>query len=170
MGSDLLSNAFRGILAEYIVGIAVRAKTVTLADGIRDEWATHDLETGSGIKIEVKSSAYDQTWAQKRPSAPKFGIAPAEGWDNELGEPILEKRRWADVYVFCLLKKSESGRPDPLDMMQWEFYVLATSVLNDRVKNQKTIGLNSLKRLEPERVTFDGIVTAVERIVPEVAK
>jgi len=48
--SDLISNAMRGILAEYIVATAV-GKT----DKIRTEWDAFDIETDEGIKIEVKS-------------------------------------------------------------------------------------------------------------------
>jgi hypothetical protein len=54
--SDLVSNATRGILAEYIV-----ARALGLAkNGVRDEWAAYDLCTPEGIKIEVKSAAYLQ--------------------------------------------------------------------------------------------------------------
>ena len=55
--SDLLSNATRGILAEFIIAKALDIKTI-----VRDEWAAYDLITEDGIKIEVKSAAYIQSW------------------------------------------------------------------------------------------------------------
>jgi len=55
--SDLLTNALRGVLAEYIVG-----KSIGALDKKRVEWDAYDLEMNDGIKIEVKSSAYIQTW------------------------------------------------------------------------------------------------------------
>lgn len=163
MGSDLVSNSYRGILAEYLVGLAVGAKSIKSQDGIREEWDTFDLESDSGIKIEVKSSAYDQTWHQKKPSSISFSIAPTKGWDYENEVRLSERGRWADVYVFCVLEKSVSGRPDPLDIRQWTFYVLPTSKLNESLGSQQTIALNSLKQLDPVMVTFDGIADAVER-------
>src|SRR5436309_1595976 len=63
MCSDLVSNATRGILAEFLVA---RALGVGRED-IRDEWAAYDIETPDGVKVEVKSSAYIQSWAQQRP-------------------------------------------------------------------------------------------------------
>jgi len=62
--SDLVSNATRGRLAEFIVAQALNVDT----SGVRDEWAAYDLLTSSGIKVEVKSAAYLQSWAQRRHS------------------------------------------------------------------------------------------------------
>lgn len=61
--SDLLSNATRGRLAEFIVATA----TGVDLNKPREEWVTYDLTTPEGIKIEVKSSAYIQTWEQTKP-------------------------------------------------------------------------------------------------------
>ena len=46
--SDLVSNATRGRLAEFIV-----ANALGVESGIREEWAAYDLATATGIKIEV---------------------------------------------------------------------------------------------------------------------
>lgn len=54
--SDLISNATRGILAEYII-----AQALGVAKGIRKEWAPYDLLTPEGIRVEVKSAAYIQS-------------------------------------------------------------------------------------------------------------
>ncbi len=59
--SDILSNATRGVLAEHIVAQAVGINT---KEEVRDEWANFDLQTPSGIKIEVKSAAFLQSWHQ----------------------------------------------------------------------------------------------------------
>ena len=56
--SDLLNNTTRGRLTEFIVGSAVGVDFSTP----RQEWDNYDLDTPSGIKIEVKSSAYIQSW------------------------------------------------------------------------------------------------------------
>ncbi|ODS32188.1 MAG: hypothetical protein SCARUB_02707 [Candidatus Scalindua rubra] len=53
--SDLLSNATRGILAEFMV-----ASALGINEGIRNEWDAYDLKTKSGIRIEVKSSGEEE--------------------------------------------------------------------------------------------------------------
>jgi hypothetical protein len=68
--SDLVSNATRGRVAEYIV-----ARALGLAlDDVRDEWGAYDLCTPSGIRVEVKSAAYIQSWHQARLSSIMFVV------------------------------------------------------------------------------------------------
>ena len=55
--SDLLNNTHRGVLAEFLVHSALEAKDVARAD-----WLPFDLTSPSGLRIEVKSSAYLQAW------------------------------------------------------------------------------------------------------------
>lgn len=47
--SDLLSNAMRGVLAEYIVGLALDC----VDSGTRTEWDAADLRTATGLRVEV---------------------------------------------------------------------------------------------------------------------
>jgi len=77
--SDLVSNATRGRLAEFIIAQALNVDT----SGVRDEWAAYDLLTSSGIKVEVKSAAYLQSWAQRRHSNILFSVRPARAWDPD---------------------------------------------------------------------------------------
>jgi len=51
------------------------------------------------------------------------------------------------VYVFCLLHHEDKQTVQPLNLDQWEFYVLATEQLNKYARSQHSITLNSLKRL-----------------------
>jgi len=138
--SDLLSNATRGRFAEFIVGTAVGLDPKNL----RNEWDAFDLVTKSGIKIEVKSAAYIQSWAQKKYSNITFSIKSAI--DIEAKGKLIPKRH-ADVYVFCHLKHKDQETIDPLKMEQWDFYVVATSLLDKHHKGQKTISLTPLKKL-----------------------
>ena len=92
--SDLVSNATRGLLAEYIVARAVGVSTT----GVRDEWAAYDLETPDGIKLEVKSSAYIQSWWQARFSDIRFGTKKTLPWNAETNTFGTEPTRDADIY------------------------------------------------------------------------
>ena len=78
--SDLLTNVIRGKLAEFIV-----ASSIDLIDNEREEWDAYDLITEKGLKIEIKSSAYIQSWDQSKLSKIIFGIiATAVGISNAL--------------------------------------------------------------------------------------
>jgi hypothetical protein len=96
--SDIVGNAMRGVIAEYIV-----ASAMGVTDGTRVEWDAYDVETTEGIRVEVKSAAYIQSWAQKKLSNIQFGIRPTQ---NE-NSPTTEAIRQADVYVFCLLANKD---------------------------------------------------------------
>lgn len=141
--SDLLSNTTRGRFAEFIVASATN---VDLKQ-VRDEWGAYDLITREGIKIEVKSSAYVQSWAQKSPSKISFGIKPAFPWNEETHKRIEIATRSANVYVFCLLHHDNKQTCDPLNLNHWEFYVLATEEVNDYKRSQHSITINSLRAL-----------------------
>ena len=151
-GSDLLSNALRGTLAEFIV-----ACDLGVALGTRVEWDAADLRTQDSRRIEVKSAAYLQTWDQQRLSAIKFDIEPKFGWNADTNEVATERSRSSDAYVFALLHHEAKASVDPLDVSQWTFYVLPTAVLDTHVPAQKQITLGALLRLGPTAARFGEI-------------
>lgn len=162
MGSDLSNNAFRGMLAEYIV-----ACDLGVQGGIRTEWDAYDLVTLEGIKVEVKSAAYIQSWHQKKLSAISFSICTTRGWEASTNTYQPEPKRQADVYVFSLLKHQDKLTLNPLDLSQWEFYLLPTVILNERLPDQKTIGLSSLLRLNPLKADFGNIGKGMDSLFPK---
>ncbi len=159
--SDLVGNTARGILAEYIIANALRIPT---DEEVRDAWAPFDLEMPDeikGIKIEVKSAAYVQSWEQPRLSRISFGTPKTRAWDPESGRLLSQPRHHADVYVFALFAQREAPI-DPLDLDQWEFYALSTLKLDER----KSISLSALKKLAspvPWRELADAVRKAAGR-------
>jgi len=139
--SDILSNATRGRFAEFIVAAATNIDKTTL----RDEWAAYDLETPDGIKLEIKSAAYLQSWFQRTLSKISFSTKAAKHWDSLTNKQSNEKKRHADVYVFCLLHHEDKQTVDPLNMNHWEFYVMATKELDEYSRSQHSITLQSLQ-------------------------
>ncbi|HNT53209.1 MAG TPA: hypothetical protein PKG95_00765 [Anaerolineaceae bacterium] len=156
--SDLVNNALRGELAEYIVARALHLDTSQPREG----WAAYDLETPSGIKIEVKSAAYLQSWHQNRMSDIMFKVPKTRYWDAATNRQAKEKQRQADVYVFALLAHQDKQTIDPLNIDQWVFYVLPTAVLNERKRSQYGITLKSLVELCGRSLTFSQLQAAVE--------
>jgi hypothetical protein len=155
--SDLVNNAMRGVLAEFIV-----ASAVGQVKGHRTEWDAVDLKTQDGIKIEVKSSAYIQSWLQQKLSTIQFDIKCTQGWDAETNEFSSEVKRQADVYVFCILHHEDQNTINPLNLDQWSFYVLPTEALNEAVGEQKTISLSSLQKLNPTIATYAALNTSIQ--------
>lgn len=147
--SDILGNAERGKLAEFIVASALGIHCET-----RTEWEPYDLKTRKGKKLEIKSSGYIQTWHQDKKSIIKFGIQPTKKWDEKAGKYGNLSERQSDIYIFCILAHKDPKTVNPLNLEQWEFYILKTSTLNKEKKNQKTITLNSLKKLNPIKTNY----------------
>ncbi|HLG28491.1 MAG TPA: hypothetical protein VI423_11985 [Paenisporosarcina sp.] len=141
--SDILSNATRGRFAEFIVATATNIEITKC----RDEWSAFDLETPKGIKLEIKSAAYLQSWFQRTLSKISFSTKAALYWDSISNKQSVTASRHADVYVFCLLHHDNKQTVDPLNLDHWEFYVLATRQLNDYKRSQDSITLKSLQLL-----------------------
>lgn len=156
--SDLVSNATRGRLAEFIVAQALAVPT----DGVRDEWAVFDLETQDGIRVEVKSAGFVQSWHQNRLSSISFDVKAKRAWDAATNRQASEPARSAHVYVFALHAHQDKTTIDPLDLSQWAFYAVPTRVLNERKRSQHSITLRSLDKLAGPAVGFDGLGAAVE--------
>ena len=147
--SDFLTNSLRGVLAEYIV-----AQAIECTNKPRVEWDAYDLITDTGVKIEVKSSAYLQSWQQLRPSTIRFDIASKRGWNAETNIYAMESTRAANIYVFCVFMEQDRKRADPLDLTQWFFLVCTTAWLNEHFPAQKSVSLSVLEQAGLSRIDF----------------
>ena len=156
--SDLVSNVTRGRLAEFIVAKGLGIAT----DGVRNEWDAYDLETEDGVKIEVKSAAYLQSWHQERLSRITFRVPKTRSWDPDSNRLENEAKRPADVYIFAVLAHRDKSTVDPLNVNQWRFYVLPTRILDERTRSQHSITLKTLERLSNGSVTFQELRIAVQ--------
>jgi len=157
--SDLVANMSRGVLAEYIVAKALGVSV----DCAREGWSAYDLQTDKGIRIEVKSSAFVQSWAQDELSAIQFAVPKRRGWDYTTNILEASATRHADVYVFALLAHKDKSTIDPMDFSQWQFFVLPTIVLNERKRSQHSITLKSLETLAGPAVDYWGLHEAVRK-------
>ena len=156
--SDLVDNTARGVLAEFIVATALGIPT----DGVRESWASWDLTTPDDVRVEVKSAAYLQTWAQKDLSKITFNTPKTLAWDADGAGFAGVAQRQAQVYVFALLAHTDKATLNPLDLDQWTFYVLATTVLDERTRSQHSITLRTLEGLTTA-LGFGELAVGVER-------
>ncbi len=161
-GSDLSNNVIRGALAEFIV-----ASALNIADGVRDVWSPFDLLSKENIKIEVKSAAYLQSWYQKKLSQISFNIGQSVAYDSTTNEYEKQAKRQADIYVFCLLHFTDKLNLNPLDLDQWEFYILRAGVLNEKHLTQSRLSFSGLLKLNPVKTDYEGIDTAIKDLTGE---
>jgi len=140
--SDLRANNLRGIFAEWLV-----AKLLNIDLSRRDFWAGWDLETTQGLRIEVKASAYLQTWTQSRPSKIIFSGLKGQTWNPETGYSGKASYN-SDLYVFCVQIERQAHRWDALDLGQWRFYLLRREELVRR--DCRSLSLPALCRISQE--------------------
>jgi hypothetical protein len=151
--SDFLPNAQRGVLAEYIVALAVGAES-----NARKMWDAVDVVSPRGVRIEVKSAAYLQAWEQAEPSKIRFDIAPRRIWDKDTKRYACSPSRAADVYVFALFETTGQALADPLDLAQWSFRSCDSAVLDGAFGSQRTVSLAALERLGLRRLSYEQLI------------
>lgn len=154
--SDIMGNTERGKIAEYIVAMAVNAHRTT-----RTEWDSYDILSEDHIRIEVKSSAFLQTWYQKKYSEITFGIRPTQGWNKSDNTYDQTRKRQADVYVFCVFNCKEKDAANPLDLNQWVFYVLSAKKLDNMMPNQKSARLSVIQKSGAIYSDYSGLHQAI---------
>jgi hypothetical protein len=156
--SNLVDNTTRGVLAEFLVSRALGSQTLD----VRDPWSAFDLLTTDGIRIEVKSAAYLQSWTQERLCTIRFSAPQTQAWDAETGTYGVERVRHANVYVFALLAHLDKATVDPLDVSQWHFFVVAAKPLDERLGTRRSISLRDVKALAGRHVAFDEVASTVK--------
>jgi hypothetical protein len=157
--SDLVGNTARGILAEYLV-----AQALGSAQPTRDEWLPFDVLSAGGLRVQVKSAAYLQSWYQSKPSRIAFSIRATRSWDPKTNVLAAQPTRECDVYVFALLAHREKATLDPMDVTQWLFYVLSRAEVDGYTRSQHSITLPSLDRCGARCVSWADLRSEVERV------
>ncbi|TRW45596.1 hypothetical protein [Georgenia yuyongxinii] len=151
--SDLRANAVRGLLAEFLV-----ARAVGHTAG-RVEWDSHDVTTPSGIRVEVKASGYLQSWRQRRLSRIVFSGLNGQAWP--VGGVLADEVTYnADAYVFAVQTATTHATYDPLDVAQWQFYVLPAATVAGTGKG--SLSLTAVRALGAEETPYSRLATSIE--------
>lgn len=150
-----------GYVAEFLVAKALRKDLPDNCNG----WTVYDLNY-RGKRIEVKATSYWQSW--------KKGHAISEQRTFSIRKTYVdyqnnksEKERQNDIYIFCLDKGREEKSSNPLNLENWTFFVVPTSVINDSFGDQKVLSLNIIKTIERygEELTYGQIKETVDCII-----
>ncbi len=153
--SDLRTNIVRGVLAEYLV-----AQAVGDLSPLREAWDNWDVTTATGITVEVKSSAYLQSWNQRKLSSIVFSGLTGREWSAETNELATDRTLRAQVYVFAVHTCREPDQYDPLKIEDWQFRVMSAVQLAEH--GYRTVTLGFLDRHAPAVYQLDELRQAVQ--------
>jgi hypothetical protein len=154
--SDLRTNIVRGVLAEYLV-----ARAVGDPSPLREAWDNWDVTTATGIKVEVKSSAYLQSWNQRKLSSITFTGLTGREWSAQTNKLAAHRTLRAQVYVFAIHTCREPDQYDPLKIEDWRFRVMSAAQLAEYGYRSVTLGF--LDRHAPTAYNLNDLAEAVER-------
>ena len=153
--SDLRENTTRGILGEFLVARAVGDQRP-----IRNGWDNFDVVGPDGTTIEVKCSAFLQSWSQRKHSSLSFGRLRGREFDAERNEYSVEARVRAEVFVFAVQTQLEPEAYDMLDLCHWEFWVVDGQTV--RTRAGKTVGIGWVRQHAVGPVPYEDLAAAVD--------
>lgn len=145
-------------IAEFLVAKALGQRD---AHNI-DYWTLYDIEYQDDekyqkpLRIEVKETSYYHPWSGDNVYSEhrSFGITKANSsYQAETEHPGEEHEnkyeRQNDIYVFCLNTGTTRADSYPLELANWEFYVIPTFIINEKCGDNKSITLNRVRKLAP---------------------
>ncbi len=151
-----------GKIAEFIIA---RALGVLKAQNTA-YWTLWDI-TYRKIRIEIKATAYYHPWNLSGNVSKQrvFGITKANGAYDITISGNSEYCRQNDIYVFCLNTGNTKETSNPLELNNWEFYIVPTSVINKSCSNNKTISLGRIRKLGYLAKRYDQIKEEIDYII-----
>lgn len=159
--SNLIDNL--GYVAEFLVAKALEKGEPDNCNG----WSLFDAQY-KGKRIEVKASSYWQSW-KKSHAISEQRIYSIRKTHVEYQNSKTELARQNDIYIFCIDMGRTEESANPLNLENWQFYVIPTKVIDKNCKDQKTISLNRIRQLWGNDIglTYIQIKDAVDKIITE---
>lgn len=154
--------SLHGEIAEFVV-----ARALGIIEAQNTEyWTLWDISYRN-MRIEVKATAYYHLWnvGGKVSKQRTFSIAAANGSYDPQKSGNTEFCRQNDLYVFCLNNGTTKASSYPLNMDNWEFYVVPTAFLNEHCANNKTISIGRIKTFGFEPVCYGNLKAEIDRVI-----
>lgn len=104
-----------------------------------DCWTLYDV-LYRDYRIEVKQTGYYHPWNEnsKISKIRRFGITKANS-SYESNETVNKFERQNDIYVFCLNIGETRVDFNPMNVDNWEFYIVPTKVINEKCGDNKRL-------------------------------
>lgn len=150
------------VIAEFIVEKALNMEK----SHNTDYWTLFDI-LYRNCRIEVKETSYYHPWNDngKISNQRSFGIRKANS-NYEINEGENRFERQNDIYVFCLNTGTTKESSNPMNLNNWEFYIIPTFIINEKCGNNKTITLSRVRKLT-NAVTYDKIKKTIDDLIDE---
>ena len=156
--SDIMINKNREDFGLFLV-----AHALELTKMPRINWGNIDLRY-QRKKISVKTSGYIQSWKQKKSKRILFDISKKKGIDAKKEDSLTFRNREADLYVFNFHNEKVVKEANVLDLNQWDFYIVLTSVLDEHYPDKNKIGLRSLNKIAT-KVKYDRVKEIIDDLI-----
>ena len=156
--------SLHGEIAEFIVA---RALGITEAQNSA-YWTLWDISYRN-IRVEVKATAYYHLWNENGSVSKQrtFGITKANGSYDPGVCGNEDFCRQNDIYVFCLNTGTTKESSNPMNLNNWEFYVVPTSFINEHCGDNKSISLGRIKSFGFEAIKYNQIKPEIDRIIDQ---
>lgn len=149
------------VIAEYLV-----AKALGKNEAENDAyWTLYDISY-KGMRIEVKQTSYYHPWNEngKISNQRTFYITKANSsYEDDTVENKYERQN--DIYVFCLNNGKTKETADPLNLDNWEFYIVPTSFINENCGDNKSISLGRIQSFGFEAKKFYEIKETIDILI-----
>ena len=126
--------------------------------------------TKDGVKVEIESAAFLQSWHQRKLSAVTFRTPKTRRWNPEANTQDSVSTRHADVYVFALLAHKENPTVDPVlcQNSAGSSYVLSAKIFVCSVCSNR-VGCDSNARSHPSADIDPEVGDSTARLSPRLA-
>ena len=148
------------VIAEFLIEKALRIEKAQNTD----YWTLYDILYRE-CRIEIKQTSYYHPWNENGniSNIRRFNITKA---NSKYEYKDLENKfeRQNDIYVFCLNTGNTKETSNPMNLNNWEFYIVPTKVINEECRNNKTISLNKVRKL-CDKVEYNKIKETIDLII-----
>lgn len=149
-------------IAEFIV-----SRALGICEAQNDQyWTLWDISYRSK-RVEVKETSYYHSFNQEGHVSKQrnFGITMANGSYDPSKSGNTEFCRQNDIYVFCLNTGNTKETSNPLNLNNWEFYIVPTAFINEHCGNNKTISLGRIKSFGFAAKRYDELKKEIDSII-----
>ena len=151
-------------MQEYIAEFIIEKALGMEKSHNTDSWTLYDI-LYRNTRIEVKETSYYHPWNEDGniSSQRTFGITMANSrYENEIEENKFERQN--DIYVFCLNTGQTKEESNPMNLNNWEFYIIPTKTINEECGKNKTISLNRIRKMTSV-VKYEEIKNKIDEII-----
>ena len=151
-------------MQEYIAEFLIEKALGLEKSQNTDSWTLYDINYRNK-RIEIKETSYYHPWNEngKISNQRVFGITMANSsYENTEIENKFERQN--DLYVFCLNTGKTKEEANPMNIKNWEFYIVPTKIINDICGTNKTISLNKVKNIA-EQIDYFEIKKYIDNLI-----